>query len=153
MGISIIFIFYRSNKLKREHKLNIQKFLEVYRACKPSRYSYVAVQILDDFKGNGEEFINEVGTMGMIHHENVVCLLGICVDGYKRALTYEFLPNESLDKFIFSAFCNNQSLSWHKLQDIAIGIAKCDAPIPGCLVDNPSTCGIPVSHIMRHVHE
>ena len=105
MGISIIFIFYRYNKLKREHKLNIQKFLEDYRACKPSRYSYadikritnnfkdklgqggygtvykgklsnevfVAVKILDDFKGNGEEFINEVGTMGMIHH---VTLLG-----------------------------------------------------------------------------
>ena len=156
MGISIIFFVYRSNKLKREHKLNIQKFLEGYRACKPSRYSYVdikritnnfkdklgqggygtvykgklsnevfvAVKILDDFKGNGEEFINEVGTMGTIHHVNVVRLLGFCADGYKRALIYDFLPNESLDKFIFSAFGNNRSLGWHKLQDITIGIAK-----------------------------
>ena len=114
LGISIIFIFYRSNKLKREHKLNIQKFLEDYRAWKPSRYSYadirritnnfkdklgqggygtvykgnlsnevfVAVKILDDFKGDGEEFINEVGTMGMIHHVNIVRLLGFCADGY-----------------------------------------------------------------------
>ena len=39
-------------------------------------------------------------------------------------MIYEFLPNESLDKFIFSTFGNNRSLSWHKLQDIAIGIAK-----------------------------
>ena len=156
LGISIIFFVYRSNKLKREHKLNIQKFLEDYRACKPSRYSYVdikritnnfkdklgqggygtvykgklsnevfvAVKILDDFKGNGEEFINEVGTMGTIHHVNVVRLLGFCADGYKRALIYDFLPNESLDKFIFSAFGNNLSLGWHKLQDITIGIAK-----------------------------
>ena len=31
--------------------------------------------------------------------------------------------------------------------------AKCDALIPGCLVDHPSTYGISVSHIMRHVHE
>ncbi|KAL6321120.1 hypothetical protein AAG906_012892 [Vitis piasezkii] len=144
-GIFIIFIVYRSNKLKREHRINIQKFLEDYRALKPSRYSYdklgqggygtvykgklsnevfVAVKILDDFKGNGEDFINEVGTMSTIHHVNVVRLLGFCADGYKRALIYEFLPNESLDKFIFSAFGNNYSLGWHKLQDIAIGIAK-----------------------------
>ena len=39
-------------------------------------------------------------------------------------MIYEFLPNESLDKFIFSEFGNNRSLVWHKLQDIAIGIAK-----------------------------
>ncbi|XP_034711031.1 rust resistance kinase Lr10-like [Vitis riparia] len=155
-GIFIIFIVYRSNKLKREHRINIQKFLEDYRALKPSRYSYadikkitnnfkdklgqggygtvykgklsnevfVAVKILDDFKGNGEDFINEVGTMSTIHHVNVVRLLGFCADGYKQALIYEFLPNESLDKFIFSAFGNNYSLGWHKLQDIAIGIAK-----------------------------
>ena len=101
MGISIIFIVYRSNKLKREHKISIQKFLEDYKAQKPFRYSYVdvkritnnfkdklgqegyetvykgklsnevfvAVKILDDFKGNGEVFINEVGTMSTIHHK------------------------------------------------------------------------------------
>ena len=56
---------------------------------------------------------------------NVVRLLGFCADGYKRTLIYEFLPNESLDKFIFSsAVGNNRSLGWHKLQDISIGIAK-----------------------------
>ena len=130
--------------------------MEDYRACKPSRYSYVdikritnnfkdklgqggygtvykgklsngvyvAVKIFDDFKGNGDEFINEVGTMGTIHYVNVVHLLGFYADGYKRALIYEFLPNESLDKFIFSAFGNNRPLGWHKLQDITIGIAK-----------------------------
>ena len=156
VGILIIFIVYRSSKLKREHRINIEKFLEDYRAVRPSRYFYadiqkitndfkeklgqggygtvyrgklsnevfVAVKILDDFNGNGEEFINEVGTMGVIHHINVVRLFGFCADGYKRALIYEFLPNESLDKFIFSTFGKNRSLGWHKLQDIAIGIAK-----------------------------
>ena len=40
-------------------------------------------------------------------------------------MIYEFLPNESLDKFIFSsAIGNNRSLGWHKLQDMALGIAK-----------------------------
>ncbi|GMN51708.1 hypothetical protein TIFTF001_020863 [Ficus carica] len=34
----------------------------------------VAVKILNNFKGNGDEFINEVGTMGIIHHVNVARL-------------------------------------------------------------------------------
>ncbi|KAL6321106.1 hypothetical protein AAG906_012878 [Vitis piasezkii] len=87
---------------------------------KLSNEVFVAVKILNDSKENGEEFINEVRTMGRIHHINVVRLVGFCADGYKRALIYEFLPNESLEKFIFK----NQSLGWQKLHDIALGIAK-----------------------------
>ncbi|KAJ9679782.1 hypothetical protein PVL29_021635 [Vitis rotundifolia] len=85
---------------------------------------YVAVKILNNTNGNGEEFLNEVGTMGRIHHVNVVRLVGFCADGFRRALIYEFLPNESLEKFIFSRTIKNHSLGWKKLQDIALGIAK-----------------------------
>ena len=63
---------------------------------------HVVVKILNIFKGDGEEFINEVGTMGTIHHVNVVRLVGFCADGFRRALVYEFLPNDSLEKFISS---------------------------------------------------
>ncbi|KAK7848907.1 rust resistance kinase lr10 [Quercus suber] len=84
---------------------------------------HVAVKILNSSKGNGEEFINEVGTMGRIHHVNVVRLVGFCADGFRRALVYEFLPNDSLEKFISSAD-SNRFLGWEKLQDIALGIAK-----------------------------
>ncbi|XP_021292569.1 rust resistance kinase Lr10-like [Herrania umbratica] len=84
----------------------------------------VAVKVLNNFKGNGEEFINEVGSMSRIHHVNVARLVGFCADGYKRALVYEYLPNESLEKFIFSAKGEGHFLGWDKLQDIALGIAK-----------------------------
>ena len=154
--IIILHRVYRSNESKRENIVRIEKFLEDYKALKPSRYSYndikkltnhfkeklgqggygtvykgklsnevlVAIKILNDSKGNGEEFINEVGTIGRIHHVNVVRLVGFCADGVKRALIYEFLPNESLEKFIFSTSVKAYSLGWEKLQDIAIGIAK-----------------------------
>ncbi|KAM7481203.1 hypothetical protein LguiB_005786 [Lonicera macranthoides] len=81
---------------------------------------FVAVKVLNNVKGNGEEFINEVGTIGRIHHIHVVRLVGYCADGFRRALVYEFLPNDSLEKFIF----NNTLLGWEKLQDIALGIAR-----------------------------
>jgi serine/threonine protein kinase len=85
---------------------------------------HVAVKILNTSNGNGEEFINEVGTMGTIHHVNVVRLVGFCADGFRRALVYEFLPNDSLEKFISSRDTKNSVLNWDKLQDISLGVAK-----------------------------
>ncbi|KAK8615401.1 hypothetical protein V6N13_016991 [Hibiscus sabdariffa] len=84
----------------------------------------VAVKILNVFKGNGEEFVNEVSSMSRIHHVNVARLVGFCADGYNRALVYEYLPNESLEKFIFAAKGETHVLGWDKLQEIALGIAK-----------------------------
>ncbi|XP_073282709.1 rust resistance kinase Lr10-like, partial [Primulina huaijiensis] len=75
-------------------------------------------------QGNGEEFINEVATIGKIHHVNVVRLVGFCADGFKRALIYEFLPNESLERFIFQEGRKKNSLDPTRLHDIALGIAK-----------------------------
>ncbi|WOG85765.1 hypothetical protein DCAR_0104958 [Daucus carota subsp. sativus] len=86
----------------------------------------VAVKILNnDPKANGEDFINEVGTIGRIYHVNVVRLVGYCADGCNRALVYEFQPNNSLEKFTYSGQNHkNNFLGWEKLQEIAIGIAK-----------------------------
>ena len=90
---------------------------------KLSNEIHVAMKILNSSKGNGEEFINEVGTMGRIHCVNVVRLVGFCADGFRRALVYLFLANNSLEKFI-SSVDSNCFLSWEKLRDIALGIAK-----------------------------
>ncbi|XP_061999024.1 rust resistance kinase Lr10-like [Rosa rugosa] len=57
-----------------------------------------AIKMLSKSKSNGDEFVSEVGTIGRIHHVNVVHLIGYCVEGSKRALVYEFMPNGSLDK-------------------------------------------------------
>jgi len=91
---------------------------------KLSNEIYVAVKILNMPKKNGEEFINEVRTIGRIHHVNVVRLVGFCADGFKRALVYEFLPSGSLDKFISSTNTKNSFLGWDKLQKIALGVAN-----------------------------
>ncbi|VVA34528.1 PREDICTED: rust resistance kinase Lr10 [Prunus dulcis] len=85
----------------------------------------VAVKILNNSnENNGEDFTNEMGTMGRVHHVNVVRLVGFCADGFIRALVYEFLPNGSLQNFLSSAYNKNSFLGWDKLQDIALGIAK-----------------------------
>ncbi|KAL5717981.1 hypothetical protein ACHQM5_010928 [Ranunculus cassubicifolius] len=94
--------------------------------------SLVAVKVLKESKGNGEEFINEVATIGRTNHINVVRLLGFCSDGSKRALVYEFLTNGSLERFIHKEDKNEEdkssttslSLGWNKLYQIALGTAK-----------------------------
>ncbi|KAI9070738.1 hypothetical protein K1719_047300 [Acacia pycnantha] len=62
----------------------------------------VAVKVLNNSDHDGKDFINEMGTMGKIHHINVVRLLGFCADGCHRALVYDFFPNGSLQKFVSS---------------------------------------------------
>ncbi|XP_061360101.1 rust resistance kinase Lr10-like [Gastrolobium bilobum] len=84
----------------------------------------VAVKMLGGrSKTNGQEFINEVATIGTIHHVNVVHLFGFCVEKSKRALVYEFMPNGSLDKHIFSRE-GKIPLSWEKTFEIALGVAR-----------------------------
>ncbi|KAK6925970.1 Protein kinase domain [Dillenia turbinata] len=85
---------------------------------------FVAIKTLNSATGDGEEFINEVGTMGRIHHVNVVRLVGYCADGFRRALVYEYLPNGSLENFTSSTNSGKHLFGWEKLEDIALGIAK-----------------------------
>ncbi|KAK7340944.1 hypothetical protein VNO77_21662 [Canavalia gladiata] len=86
----------------------------------------VAVKVISESKGTGEEFINEVASISRTSHVNIVSLIGFCYEKEKRALIYEFMPNGSLDKFIYKsgspdAICN---LDWYTLYQIAIGIAR-----------------------------
>lgn len=83
----------------------------------------VAVKLLTGRKGNGEEFLNEVISIGRTSHVNIVSLLGFCLQGSKRALVYEYMANGSLDKYIYSEE-SKIVVGWRKLQQIAIGIAR-----------------------------
>ncbi|KAG7981005.1 hypothetical protein I3843_05G210800 [Carya illinoinensis] len=84
--------------------------------------SHVAVKMLGKSKANGQEFTNEMATIGRIHHVNVVQLIGFCVHGSKRALVYDFMPHGSLNKYIFSSE-GSISLSCEKTYNIALGVA------------------------------
>ncbi|GJV50061.1 protein kinase-like domain, concanavalin A-like lectin/glucanase domain protein [Tanacetum coccineum] len=58
-------------------------------------------------------------------HVNIVSLVGFCLEGRRRALIYEFMPNGSLEKFIYDrGSSSNSHLGWEKLHQIAIGIAR-----------------------------
>ncbi|XP_068474605.1 rust resistance kinase Lr10-like [Phaseolus vulgaris] len=105
-----------------KYKLGEGGFGSVFKA-KLRSGPYVAIKMLDKSKGNGQDFISEVATIGRIHHQNVVQLIGFCVSGSNRALVYEFMSNGSLDKFIFSKD-GSVHLSYEKIYNISIGVAR-----------------------------
>ncbi|CAI9262301.1 unnamed protein product [Lactuca saligna] len=86
----------------------------------------VAVKVLNSSKASGQEFINEVASIGRTSHINIVTLLGFCFDSKKRALVYEFMPNGSLEKFIHGHVPLNtrEHIGVQKLFDVALGIAR-----------------------------
>ncbi|KAL7254283.1 hypothetical protein ACSBR1_008645 [Camellia fascicularis] len=74
-------------------------------------------------KADGQEFINEVATIGRINHVNVVLLTRFCAKRSKCALVYDFMPNGSLEKSVFSRKGKN-FLSCEQMCEISLGVAR-----------------------------
>ncbi|KAE8668224.1 putative ENTH/VHS/GAT family protein [Hibiscus syriacus] len=104
-----------------EHRLGQGEFGSVYKGQLLPKGCLVAVRLLAESKISEENFINQVSSLGKIEHASVVKLVGFCSQGSKRALVYDYMPNGSLDKHIFS---DSVQLSWGKLHEVGLGIAQ-----------------------------
>ncbi|KAF5199923.1 Pr5-like receptor kinase [Thalictrum thalictroides] len=105
-------------------KLGEGGYGSVFKGQLPNGGAMVAVKILNENKGNGDDFINEMASISKTFHVNLVTYLGYCVDGGRRALIYEFMPRGSLEKYIyFNKSVQEQSrLGLTVLYNIAIGL-------------------------------
>nr|WIL59819.1 nodulation protein [Melilotus officinalis] len=83
----------------------------------------IAVKVLhgSSDKRIDQQFMAEVGTIGKVHHFNLVRLYGFCFEKNLIALVYEYMRNGSLDRYLFQEY---NILGFEKLQKIAIGTAK-----------------------------
>ncbi|CAJ1961486.1 unnamed protein product [Sphenostylis stenocarpa] len=99
-------ILAATNNFSIENKIGEGGFGPVYRG-KLAHGQEIAVKRLSKTSKQGiSEFMNEVGLVAKLQHRNLVSVLGGCTQGEERMLIYEYMPNSSLDHFIFDSQLN-----------------------------------------------
>ncbi|XP_061984640.1 cysteine-rich receptor-like protein kinase 10 [Populus nigra] len=112
-----------TNHFSADNKLGEGGFGEVYKGTLPNGQA-IAVKRLSKGSGQGAaEFKNEVILVAKLQHRNLVRLLGFCLEGEEKILVYEFVPNKSLDYFVFDPE-KQGLLDWSKRYKIIGGIAR-----------------------------
>ncbi|EPS66443.1 hypothetical protein M569_08334, partial [Genlisea aurea] len=114
-----------TQNFKPECLLGEGGFGRVYKGRIQSTGQVVAVKKLDrnGLQGN-REFLVEVLMLSLLHHPNLVNLIGYCADGDQRLLVYEFMPLGSLEDHLYDIAANKEPLDWNTRMKIAAGAAK-----------------------------
>eukprot|EP00249_Psilotum_nudum_P022424 c28512_g1_i1 orf=114-2699(+) len=105
-------------------KLGAGGFGSVYQGSLPDG-SKIAVKKLEGSSQGDKEFRAEVAALGGLSHVNLVHLRGFCAEGSHRMLVYEYMPNGSLDRWLYNRGDHERpSLDWNTRLGIAIDAAK-----------------------------
>ncbi|KAF8030085.1 hypothetical protein BT93_E2494 [Corymbia citriodora subsp. variegata] len=90
-----------TNYFSPENKLGEGGFGEVFQGRLPNGEQIAVKRLSQSSRQGDEEFKNEVLLVAKLQHRNLVRLLGFCLEGTEKLLAYEFMPNKSLDYFLF----------------------------------------------------
>lgn len=114
-----------TNNFRPESFLGEGGFGGVYKGRLESTGQIVAVKQLDrdGLQGN-REFLVEVLMLSLLHHPNLVNLIGYCADGDQRLLVYEFMALGSLEDHLHDLAPDKEPLDWSTRMKIAAGAAK-----------------------------
>ncbi|XP_028059431.1 cysteine-rich receptor-like protein kinase 10 isoform X2 [Camellia sinensis] len=112
-----------TNNFSDHNKIGQGGFGSVYKGIFTNGQE-IAVKRLSRKSGQGaEEFKNEAVLVAKLQHRNLVRLLGFCLEGEEKILIYEFVPNKSLDYFLFDPQ-EQEKLDWSRRYKIIGGTAR-----------------------------
>ncbi|KAF3442838.1 hypothetical protein FNV43_RR16756 [Rhamnella rubrinervis] len=87
----------------------------------------VAVKVLsielESMRGE-REFVSELAALSQYRHENLVRLLGCCVEGASRYLVYDYMENNSLTQTFLGGEQSRKNFSWDARKAISLGVAR-----------------------------
>lgn len=106
-----------------ENKLGQGGFGPVYKGLLEDGKEIAVKRLSKSSRQGLREFKNEVLCIAKLQHRNLVKLLGCCIQEEERMLIYEYMPNKSLDSFIFDQK-RRTLLDWQKRFQIINGIAR-----------------------------
>ncbi|KAF5728245.1 LRR receptor-like serine/threonine-protein kinase [Tripterygium wilfordii] len=81
-------------------------------------------QLSSRSKQGNREFVNEIGMISALQHQNLVRLYGCCIEGNQLLLVYEYLENNSLARALFGPEDQRLNLNWETRKKISMGIAR-----------------------------
>ncbi|CAL5091562.1 unnamed protein product [Urochloa decumbens] len=119
-------LFDATEGFKSKHLLGAGGFGKVYKGILPKSKSEVAVKRVSHDSSQGiKEFVSEVVSIGHLRHRNLVQLLGYCRRKGELLLVYDYMPNGSLDKYLYGEE-NKPLLEWGQrfqiIKDVASGL-------------------------------
>ncbi|XP_040378033.1 putative receptor-like protein kinase At4g00960 isoform X2 [Oryza brachyantha] len=131
VGTSLLFdlatLRCATSDFAEQNKLGHGGFGAVYKGLLPDGRE-IAVKRLDKASRQGlKELKNELLLVVKLRHNNLAKLLGVCVNGQEKLLVYEYLPNRSLDIFLFKhpeEPLKSEPLDWHTRYRIIYGVAR-----------------------------
>ncbi|RWR88265.1 cysteine-rich receptor-like protein kinase 10 isoform X1 [Cinnamomum micranthum f. kanehirae] len=116
-------IQHSTNNFSFENKLGQGGFGAVYKGVLADGKE-IAVKRLSIGSSQGlKEFKNEVILISKLQHKNLVRLVFFCMEKEEKLLIYEYMPNKSLDFFLFDQI-KRARLTWRIRYNIVNGIAR-----------------------------
>ncbi|XWS22626.1 hypothetical protein CRYUN_Cryun29cG0052300 [Craigia yunnanensis] len=105
------------------NKLGQGGFGTVYKGVLPDGREIAVKRLFFNNRHRAADFYNEVNIISSVEHRNLVRLLGCSCSGPESLLVYEFLPNKSLDRFIFDP-SRGKELNWEKRYEVILGTVE-----------------------------
>ncbi|VYS54776.1 unnamed protein product [Arabidopsis thaliana] len=116
-------LYYATKGFKEKGLLGTGGFGSVYKGVMPGTKLEIAVKRVSHESRQGmKEFVAEIVSIGRMSHRNLVPLLGYCRRRGELLLVYDYMPNGSLDKYLYNT--PEVTLNWKQRIKVILGVAS-----------------------------